>query len=142
MKRIQCWRYTCDFCGKKGYSSGHMRSHETHCTANPDRKCRIHRYVDLRTTNPGPLQVSVLVAHLREHWKDEDHGVAALRELAEGCPCCMLAACRQSGASKGIPQDEEGPGSPPWIDTKHFDFKKEIAELWQRVNEKVNESYY
>ncbi|MCK5346673.1 MAG: hypothetical protein KAR20_24855, partial [Candidatus Heimdallarchaeota archaeon] len=31
--------YYCDFCKKKGLRS--LKIHEKHCTANPDRECRL-----------------------------------------------------------------------------------------------------
>jgi hypothetical protein len=137
MKQFKTWRYKCDFCGKNGYSAGHMRSHERTCTANPDRTCRIHKHADLRIENPGPLPVSDLLAVLRTHWHDEDHGVSALREAAEACPCCMLAAIRQTGASKG--GVEHDGYIEPWIGTDRFDFKGELKMLWETVNERAYE---
>ena len=31
--------YYCEFCKKKGLSSGHMKHHEAHCTGNINRVC-------------------------------------------------------------------------------------------------------
>src|ERR1700692_3216438 len=101
MLRSQCWRYKCDFCGKVGYSAGHMGKHEQGCTMNPERKCRIHAHVDLRFENPGPLPVEHLKAHLVTNGGNNDGGLDALRELAEDCPCCMFAAIRQLGWHRG-----------------------------------------
>jgi len=134
MQKFKAWRYKCDFCGKNGRSAGHMRNHESGCTANPERICKIHQYADIRLENPGPLPVSELISTLRAHWHDEDHGVGALREAAEDCPCCMLAAIRQSGACRGV-IDEEG-YADPWIGTALFNFKEELARLWDGVNQK------
>lgn len=133
MKKFKAWRYKCDFCGKNGYSAGHMRSHETGCTANPNRVCKIHQYADLRRDRPGPLPVASLVVELQQHRNDEDRGISALRELAEDCPCCMLAAIRQSGLGKGY-ADEDG-YDPPWIGKEQFNFKEELARLWANKNE-------
>jgi hypothetical protein len=46
MNRKQVWQYQCDFCGKRNLSGGHMKAHEKHCTANPDRICRFHAHCD------------------------------------------------------------------------------------------------
>lgn len=136
MKKTRCWRYKCDFCGKNGYSAGHMSTHERGCTMNPDRVCRIHQYSDLRLEGSGPFHVSLLQEVLLAYSSDEDHGLAALREAAEDCPCCMFAAIRQLGWHRGE-IDEEG-YSEPLI---KFSFKEELARLWDGVNQRSDERY-
>ncbi len=137
MKRFKAWRYKCDFCGKNGYSAGHMRHHELHCTMNPERICRVHKFVTGNDDDATIQPVVSLIAALREHWNDEDHGVKHLRDITDGCPCCILAVIRQSGASKGY-TDEDG-YSPPHIGQEQFDFKKEMASLWADVNDTARE---
>ena len=39
MKIVRKNVYYCEFCKKKGLSSGHMKHHESHCTGNISRKC-------------------------------------------------------------------------------------------------------
>lgn len=41
MKRATKKVYYCDFCRKHSLTSGSMKLHEKHCTANPDRECRM-----------------------------------------------------------------------------------------------------
>lgn len=131
MTKKQCWRYKCDFCGSIGYSAGHMRSHETGCTMNPNRVCKIHQHADLRIEGTGgPEPIALLQEVLLAYEGDEDSGLAALREAAEDCPCCMFAAIRQLGWHRGY--DDEDGHSEPRI---KFDFKEELARLWQNVNE-------
>jgi hypothetical protein len=57
----------------------------------------------------------------------EDYGLAELREVAEGCPACILAAIRQSGIQK-----PDGEGDSPSV---NFNFKSELAEFWRETNE-------
>ena len=39
MKVVKKNVYYCDYCNKKGLRS--LKAHEKHCTANPDRECRL-----------------------------------------------------------------------------------------------------
>lgn len=135
MKRFPTWRYKCDFCGKNNHSASAMSTHEKHCTMNPARICRVHKHAVGGSGEQAA--VSSMLEVLRAHWYDEDHGVSALRHAAHDCPACMLAAIRQSGASKGC-ADEDG-YSAPHIGTEQFDFKKEMADLWSSVNQDVEE---
>lgn len=41
MRQKKIWRYYCEFCKKSGCGKPQMRTHETHCTMNPDRICRV-----------------------------------------------------------------------------------------------------
>ncbi|MGA7885256.1 MAG: hypothetical protein WCA44_05890 [Acidobacteriaceae bacterium] len=137
MKQFKAWRYKCDFCGKNGRQKSSMVRHEIGCTANPDRICKIHHHAtgeDLPSSPP----VAEMLTLLREHSKDEDHGLKALRDFVDNCPCCILAAIRQSGLCKGY-ADEDG-YSPPAIGPEQFDFKKELASLWAEVNGAAHEA--
>jgi hypothetical protein len=141
--KFKAWRYKCEYCGKNGRSSGHMRKHEEGCTANPNRICRFHRVVtDEERAAPT---VAVLLEVLAAHRADTDHGLKALRESCDNCPCCILAALRQSGLTKGY-ADEEG-YTPPAISDEQFNFKEEHAAVWAKVNERnaeasEREAYY
>lgn len=121
MTRKWVWRYFCDFCGKGSLSGGHMKKHEKHCTANPDRSCRMH-------ANLEGIQVPVkqLIAAINPRLPDR--GLADLRRLAENCPMCILAAIRQSGIGKW----DGDPENPPI--TMDFDFEIELAAAWERIN--------
>src|SRR5688572_17673310 len=33
--------YYCDYCKKRSLAANHMKTHEKHCTNNPDRQCRL-----------------------------------------------------------------------------------------------------
>jgi hypothetical protein len=59
-------------------------------------------------------------------------GMDALRELAQGCPACMLTAIRCSGLLDPL-GDREFP---------QFDFAKEAAAFWSDVNAEERENDY
>jgi hypothetical protein len=60
--------------------------------------------------------------------------LSKLREAADGCPACMLAAIRQSGLQYA---DEEGGN---YIDA--FNYKEEKAAWWAHVNEQRWQELY
>ena len=110
----------CDFCGKGSLSGGHMRTHEIHCTANPKRICRMHKYF-----HEPQREMSELMAALNT--KLADSGMAELRKRAADCPMCILSTILQSRIAKF---DPECP--PPEL---HFDFKQELASAWSNIND-------
>lgn len=142
-------RYYCDHCKKVSGSKSAMATHEAHCTANPNRWCRMcgsgiapHHFTGI-LLRPG---------NTMEDWKAK---MDSLRSAAEGCPCCILAAIRQSGVQKDRCQpDEEGyPDNSAMIWREQgaatgdvwlgFDFKSEkAAYLAQRAESMHSERYY
>ena len=114
MKTRQVTRYSCDFCRKTMYKRRSMESHESGCTNNPERVCRL-------CARMGEVQADLTVL-------GENAGaVDILRKVANGCPACMLAgvrawnkACRDDGET-----DEK-----VWID-----YKAEHERYWADVNE-------
>lgn len=134
-------RYWCDFCNRAGLSAGHMRSHEKHCTMNPNRECRVCKMVaDDRDADFVMPPLSALVAILpdplpfkRVYEGITGHGyfdeslvgdvgtvLSTLRAAAGGCPACILAAIRQ----RGIPV--------PMVEK--FSFTDEMKEIWNGIN--------
>lgn len=126
MKRKQVWRYYCDYCGRSGCAGGHIKRHEASCTANPDRVCGF-----CAVTGETQASMPDLIAALNscgEHWAA---GMKALREVANACPACTLAAIRQSGIQKKwLEEAQEGKETP----TLGFDFKSEVASFWADNN--------
>jgi hypothetical protein len=120
MTKKKVWQYKCDFCGKRGYAGGHMDTHEKHCTNNPNRACRFHKFCE----DPIAPPLSEVITNLRLR------GLEAAKEVASDCPCCLLAAIRQSGMGKGY-VDEDGYVEP----MIKYDFKAEIAEKWKDIRD-------
>ena len=139
MKKYQVWRYECEFCGKKMLSGGWMGRHEKGCTANPNRICRFHKVVTGEDELIAP-SVESLVKILIKHKNDEDHGLKVVREACDDCPCCILAALRQSGFCKGTNPGQED-YIEPLIGKEQFDFAKEIASAWADCNDANAERY-
>jgi len=121
MNRKRVWRYYCEYCKKSGCSAGHMKKHEAGCARNPHRKCG---YCKAGGLKQQPMKD--LIEALGDGQKE---GLDRLRDLANGCPMCILAAITQSGIQH-IEADEDG------ISGLHvdFDFKKEREEFWREIN--------
>lgn len=156
MRKVQRWRYYCDFCKKAGNSGFHMRNHEASCTLNPARVCKLcPRIGEVEQADmaamlallPDPAQFMetipaqyergflnepLCVAHEYTRINEEAFkpllvpAMLALRKLANDCPICILAALRQ----KKIPV--------PIVDG--FDFKSELSDTWAEINQ--NEAEY
>ena len=111
MRRKQVWRYYCDHCNKGGCSGGHMKNHEKHCTKNPERVCRM-----CSATDGSQEPMADLLAAL------DEGGLDGLRDKAESCAACMLAAILQSGGGK----------NGEYLD---FNYKSEKDALWKEHND-------
>lgn len=109
-------RYYCDFCRKAGCSAGHLKRHETSCTANPNRVCNVCKMVE---------GVQKPIAELLAVLPKGDSAVKALRELTNNCPACILAALRQSGCAA----------------YSSFRFVDEMASVWSEINNSNVERY-
>jgi hypothetical protein len=117
MRQKKVWRYYCDHCNKGGCVKAAMLKHERHCIRNPERTCRM-------CALGGGYQelMPVLKAALVEG------GDNKLREVASGCPVCMLAAIVQTGPYDADP--ETG-----WYEGPNFDYRTESRAYLDRVNE-------
>jgi len=62
-------------------------------------------------------------------------GVEKLREVAEGCPACMLAGIRQSKLQHGPDEDDPGFSVP-------FNLQEEKAEWWAERNIEEQGQYW
>jgi len=128
MKTIKRNVYYCEYCGKHGLSAGAMAKHEKHCTANPDRECRLcgntegykdkikeitsrYKLIEEETDLiPGFISIKV-------EWIGEKVTLGEINDIANGCPNCMLSIIRLSGLSAG------------WHDLD-FDYKGSLEEYW------------
>lgn len=124
MKTKRVNRYYCDYCKKSGCNRWHIEQHEKHCTANPNRICRM---CDELEVNQRPIaQLTALLPDIPPgeiDWEEIDVMMAdalqKLRDAANGCPACMLAAIRQKGIAE----------------IAGFDYKRESQEIWQECRE-------
>ena len=74
----------------------------------------------------------------------DEKGIDDLRELAEGCPACMLAAIRQSGLNKYVfSENVDEWGSPELIKYPiQFEYKEEKELFWREINNERAERDY
>lgn len=105
MKSRQVWRHTCDFCKKSLLKRPAMEKHEAHCTANPNRKCRMCALIGEAPVAPAGELAKMLTPRPAFLYGSELEAwraivlpqFVALRERTNDCPACMLAALRQAG---------------------------------------------
>lgn len=110
MKKKQVWRYYCEFCKKSGCSGGHMKAHELTCTANPNRECRMcgpgGSYGRTLTAKRDTAALVAILATRHDPsltaTENREAIMDQLREAANGCPACILAAIRQSNIQAGL----------------------------------------
>lgn len=116
-------RYWCDHCNKAGLSAFHMRKHERTCTLNPARECRMCKWASGGQATPVAELVALLPdsSALRvrpegatEEWPwDAERALRdsvkaalpALREAADNCPACIMAALRQAKIPVPVAED-------------------------------------
>jgi hypothetical protein len=125
-------RYYCDHCGKGSGNPAAMKKHEAACTANPHRACGMCREAELEQQPMEDLVTALLC-----HGTDYEKGVEVLREAANGCPSCILAAIRQSKVQRAPEWDEDGCDDGVHVP---FDFKGEKKKFWDNLNN--HDEYY
>ena len=133
MKIIKKNVYYCEFCNKRGLSGGSMAKHEKHCTANPDRKCRlcdelnvsnnikilIEKYKTRYTVIKEETEYGL--DRLKVKWQNEPVTFEEILKDCKGCPNCALTVLRCSGMGH------------LWFDIK-FDYKKILLDTWAEIN--------
>lgn len=132
MKKIKRWRYYCDFCKKSGGNKHHMERHEKCCTNNPDRECGMCSIAGLLQSPIKKLIAALGVG--------DEIGVENLRQCANGCPACMLAAIRQSGLDSISAHIERGEDSMDFEGVP-FSFKDEKESFWEEFNNSIGDGF-
>ncbi len=106
MKSRRVLRYMCDHCNKGYWEKTKCLRHEAMCLKNPERVCG-------KCKELGVEQQSL--EHFRAS-EDQWYGdTDVLREIAQGCPICMLAA--KIDADKSLYREDR------WRD---FDYEAEV----------------
>lgn len=135
MKKFQAWVYECEHCGKRCRSGGHMRSHEDHCTLNPNRHCRVCDLLEQEKPDLAALRAIIAGFGPTEcEWRPgsleiydterEDALIAQLRTASGGCPACMLSALRFERTYLSV-----------------FNYRSEMDEVFKDVNESRREGW-
>lgn len=93
-------RYYCDHCNKGSGSPSAMKRHESGCTMNPQRVCRMCALEEeVGGEGQGPARDELLMI------MDAD-GFPAMAEAAHHCPACILSALRTRNMPWG---EDNGP---------------------------------
>ena len=128
--------YYCDFCKKKSLRS--LKIHERHCTANPDRECRLCERLSIR----GIIDKYKKYFYTRETRKRLFEGWESsniipvfkkkftltniIGELDCVCPNCILAIIRCLGLNRYYFKEKF-----------KFDYKEALENWWKTVNEEA-----
>lgn len=136
MKVRKVNRYYCDFCKKANCSASSISRHESACTKNPNRACRMCAMLDLEQPKmkdllrilPNPKKFSYEQDGTKQYfsnfWVQVEKAMPALRKKTNNCPACILAALRQ----KGIPV----------LIAESFNFTEECEAWWSIFNDQYN----
>jgi len=114
-----------------------MKTHEKHCTANPNRECRFCKIVGIKNDKERLKQIVVdAIQDFDEMGFDEqidravtiqnDISVKLLKE-SHGCPACVLAAVRQTKDSELIQFDYKAAKEEFWL---HNDQRPHYDDDW------------
>lgn len=139
MKTAKVNMYYCDFCKKKSQSASSMRKHEKHCTANPQRQCRLCRtkrnISDFITNLKSRFEIAYEVDTLlgsdirKVKWLGEPVTLKEITDFTRGCPNCTLAVLRQTKLNYSV------------FGFK-YDYKQELNNWWYEVNQDIYEPEY
>lgn len=149
MKIKKVYKYYCDFCKKSGGSKYHLQRHESSCTLNPNRVCRVckmlkveqqpinelitllpdieeYKRVDYSTIEGYPHKIE---SHYFSDGLESDVNLTLkeLRVKCNNCPACILAAIRQAKIPVPLVTD--------------FNFTNEMKAVWTDINEETLERY-
>lgn len=125
-------RYYCDYCKKGMFRESAMRTHEEHCTLNPNRSCRM---CDIAGTDNDlkallAMMPKDVIKHeslaldvfCRDNIANAEDILTAFEKMkneAGGCPACILAVIRQLNSTVYF----------------EFDYKKEVDSFWKSYNQ-------
>ena len=126
MKAVKRWRYYCDHCKKVGGHRHVIERHESSCVRNPNRICRMCQMMDVTQQPTEALRVAL-----------RNGGVASVREVAQGCPACILAAI--VGSRNALIAQGNWDHPEDW---STFDFKKEMDSAMSECNDKRRRCEY
>ena len=133
MRTVMRPRYYCDHCKKGNGSPSAMKRHEAGCTLNLQRVCGMCAKLH---DNGGPMLAPPRDELLR--LLDAD-GFKAMREAANDCPACILAALRTRNV-----KSEFGPYTVPGPEDgrNEWSYTAAKAEYWRNYNDAQVERTY
>lgn len=133
--------YFCDYCNK--HSLRPLNKHEKHCTANPNRECRlcenwanlnlpeiIEKYknsYEIKEVKSGGFLDDYPT--LKVIWKNGEVKIEDILDDVETCPLCALTVLRCSGLNK-------------WPIALKINLQEELKRYWDAKNQEEEERYY
>lgn len=120
--------YYCDFCTKKSLRS--LKIHEKHCTANPDRECRLCEHLSIRNIIDKYKKLfTVHPMNFAVRFKKKFTLNDIKNELEYNCPNCIFAIIRCLGLNRYYMKGK----------IEYFNYKKELEDWWELANEEARE---
>lgn len=117
MKIVTRKVYYCEFCKKHGLTSNSIKEHEQHCTANPNRECRM--------CYDGPLSFDIQVKEDYNRDGSVSWTEKAINIKGDECPACILAFVRQNKVTNIILSRDKNGGWDSW------NYKEAVNKWWQ-----------
>jgi hypothetical protein len=115
--------YYCDYCKK--HSLRNLIEHEKHCTANPNRACKLCEISGLSNNIPELIEkYKKIVDEYKKHPTeiDQEKLLNELRTDTECCPNCILTIIRCSGLNSALA-------------FYTYNYKEELKSFWEGCKE-------
>ncbi len=139
MRTVKKNIYYCEHCKKRSLSAFHMKKHETGCTNNPDRECKLcEDNIDIKEILEGYKKRYTIETIIHKDdfcdfetekavWVGDPITIKEVIKDAGGCPNCVLSLLRQSK-----------------LNTHHFecfdyDYKREVALYYSNYKQQKYE---
>ena len=126
--------YYCDYCKKKGMSASAMSKHEKHCTANPNRECRMcensWNYSLIAKEFKKRYKIISVPSGFSDYnleeikWIKEPIIINEIHDIVEGCPMCILTIMRLAGLTNPILN-------------LSFDYHEAVNKRWAEINKEM-----
>lgn len=127
--------YYCDFCKK--HSLRNLTEHEKHCTANPNRICKLCELCGISNDIPKLIEKYKEIAEPYNMMNSKVSGevidipqddiLKLLKEDTDYCPNCILTILRCSGLNILVHMA--------------YDYKEEMKNFWEEFNKDNRPNY-
>ena len=124
--------YYCDFCKK--HSLRTLAEHEKHCTANPNRACKLCELCEISNNIPELIEKYKKIVDSHKNNTGDVIDIpqeAILKELkndTDYCPNCILTILRCSGLNRLLVH-------------MAYDYKEEMKNFWKEFNKSNRPDY-
>ena len=121
--------YYCEFCNK--HSLRTLVEHEKHCTANPNRVCKLCEIFEISN---NLLELIEKYKKITEEYNgratelNQEVVLNELRKDTDYCPNCILTVIRCSGLNNILTYDG-------------YNYKEELRKVWEEFNAACRPDY-